>query len=181
MRLLAAACAAALLAPPAPAGAADVARLDCPLNGLTPAQQAAIVPLATNPRPGATDPAVGALHAAAQRCAAEFAWNDAEKEAALWYSASWIIQSAMRRQLSSDGIDVAEIEQLILTDSQLAAALRSPQPAFEPISDFMTRHGGLFARMLEARAGHPDHARHLGAFVSSRISMEAARFRFAGN
>jgi hypothetical protein len=180
MRLLATACALALLNISPQAGAADVTQLNCALSSLTPELRAGLQSVMAN-SPSPTAPAMVELRNIINQCASAFVWSTSETEAVTRYTIASVGQTDMRRQLAGDGIDVGEIEQAMLTDNQLVAAMRSPQFTYVPVNEFATRRLELIERALGTHAGDPEYGRRIGTFMIFRAVMEAERFRFAGN
>lgn len=159
----------------APAAAADVAHISCPVDSLDAAERERLVDHVRRQAP-ATDPAMQRFYQTVSDCGRRHGWSDEAARDAIVHNLAEIGQRQARRTLEQRGVDVAAIERALLADAAVVASARSEEPG-----DVMT---AFFAR-LDARLRAPiegdesgDAAELLGAYLLYRSAVETSRADF---
>jgi len=165
----------------APAGAADVRQIDCPLNEMSAPDRAAYAAFVTEGAgaAGGADPRREPFRRALLACAERFGWSEPAVIQAAAFSIGQLGQAEIRRQMTALGLDLTELERAAIADTELLAAVRNGTFTRETGAAFAQRNNGLLMRLT---AGQPDEvrvARKLGNFVGFIAVMETARSRFA--
>ncbi len=181
-RLWAAMLAAAALLPGSAgiAVAADPAQLDCPTTSWSEAERASFAAYLADGAFDRGDRRFRAYRSAVDRCAESLDWPQPVAELAFRFNLSALAQAENRRRLEAIGFDVAPIEQAVLADRELLAALASgPYPERE-MSAFIDRlDPAVKQRMRDDATGQA--VGNLGMFIMFRATMEAARTAFGAN
>jgi hypothetical protein len=178
---LAALAAASIAIAAAPrAHAADVAQIDCPLTAMSEAQRLALGEHASH-LGSRQDPVVVPFESAVTRCADELHWDSGRRDAARLHGLASLMQAAVRRQFAQDGIDLAELERVLLADTELTASYRSAGSLEAAVQAFTRRNVAMVLRLLGPHGADSAYVERAGYFIAARAIVEASRIRFAGD
>jgi hypothetical protein len=91
------------------------------------------------------------------------------------------MQAAVRRQFAQDGIDLAELERVLLADTELTASYRSAASLEAAVQAFTRRNVAMVLRLLGPHGADSAYVERAGYFIAARAIVEASRIRFAGD
>ncbi|WP_299326496.1 hypothetical protein [Parasphingopyxis sp.] len=170
--------AATLLMASAPLRAADLATINCPLEGMTDIEVAGLVDYVVE-QGDRDDPRAEPLSRAYGDCAARHGWSVEQGELVTMFTLSVVGQTGTERILAANDIDMSQIEQAVLNDAEFFAAIRSRDMSDAAIDAMVNRHLPLIE---EAVSGHPDPEpfyETIGQFMMFRAMTEVAALQFA--
>ena len=163
-----------------PAGAADLAQLDCPVSRLSEQERAAFVEAAGVQAPRCDPRFLGFLRMG-EECARSHGWSQSAADHALLYNLAVNGQAGVRRRLEGMGIDVASVERALLADTALIAATGSGRFPEEQIIAFNRRLQPFVEETSARLPAGTDFATPLGTFIVLRAIMESSRTQFAAD
>lgn len=172
--------AAALAAPfagAAPATAADVGQLTCPVDALSEAERTHLVE-AVRRQTERQDPIRSVFYRSAMDCRARHGWTLAAAELAIVYHIADIGQGIARTGLEERGVDVAAIERALLADAAAVASAREDDRG-EGLVTFFEGLDPELRRSVERLGGQG--AELIGQYLLFRAAMETSRADFAAN
>jgi hypothetical protein len=172
--LIAAALAAALVAP---AAAADLSQLGCPAAALSRAEREGLAENVAALGPN-TDPFFQRFEAMAARCAERHGWSSEQHRIARIYGVAMVGQAELRRTLTALGVPLEEIERAVLADTEILAAARAGDMGQDVIGAFVRRHEPLIERVLAGRSGENQRGELLGRFLLFRVMADVTRDQF---
>jgi hypothetical protein len=153
------------------------AGLDCVRNRMSPEQRRAVAQAAMEQAPR-EDPRVQPLVQAVDTCGSELSWSPQKRRLAGMFSVSAAGAAGVREELSGQGVRVAELDQLILSDEQLMAAAASGQLDSTAGSEFAQRHLEELQRIAGGDSLEGELGTRLGAYVGFRALAESLAARF---
>jgi hypothetical protein len=152
------------------------AGLDCPWNALSPEERRGAQALAGE-LGSREDPRAQALIRAVDSCAAQYSWSAAKYRIAGIFTLASAGLSALEEELTGQGIDLAELNQVIEADQPILAAARSEQMDTAGPS-FAQRHSAMLARMVAGRDSVRVGTR-IGNYIAFRAFVIALPGQFA--
>lgn len=169
--------AAALVALPAPAAAADVAQLDCPIEAMTGAERESLADHVRR-QANAEEAAMQAFYRSLDGCRSRHRWSMAATREAIVYHLAAIGHRQARRTLEERGIDMAAVERALLADRAVIAAARTEQGP-DAIAAFYDRLDPALRRSVESGPDADGSAELLGTYLVFRAAVETSRAQFA--
>jgi hypothetical protein len=158
---------------------ADAAQLDCPLTIISPAERATVEQAVAERRPG-TDPRLQVVYRSVLVCAQRHGWSRHAVGVASGYIFTAIAVDTARRALATRGIDVAELERMLLADAELRALPEGAEALRAGVNGFFQRHQAYLVGLAGPRPRDPEEIFSLiGVFMASRVAMEVSRASFA--
>jgi hypothetical protein len=162
---------------PAPAAAADVAQLGCPIEALSAGDRANLADHVRR-QAQASEPAMQAFYGTVETCRSRHRWSmDAAREAVVYNLAS-IGAGEARRALEQRGIDMATIERALLADRAVIASARTDQGP-DVIAAFYERLDPALRQRIESGPDAGGSAELLGTYILFRSAVETSRAEFA--
>jgi hypothetical protein len=152
------------------------AGLDCPWNALSLEERRGAQALAAE-MGSREDPRARPLVRAVGSCAAQYSWSPAKYRIAGIFTLASAGLSALEEELTRQGIDLAELNQVIGADQPLLAAARSDQMDTAGPS-FARRHSEMLTRMTEGR-DTVRVATRIGNYIAFRAFVIALPGQFA--
>ena len=157
-----------------PAPAADVVQLSCPRDRLSEAQRAGLGSAALA-MAQMSDPRIQALTEALAACARSHAWSANAAEMARRYHLARAHEVAVRPVLMAAGLQLAEVERVILADNVLIARFQGGSDTIV-MTDLIDRHRDLIMRTFGDRG--TSLAEKFGSFLGAIALAEASRRGF---
>lgn len=148
--------------------------LDCVRNRLTPEQRRDVAQAAME-QASREDPRAQALLQAVAACGDESSWSPQKRQFATAFSMSAAGASGLREFLGGRGVNLEELDRLILSDQELMAAAESGELGSAGQA-FAARH----AQALEQIAGGGQIDQELGTRIGNYIAFRAAAEAFGG-
>jgi hypothetical protein len=142
--------------------------LDCVRNRLSPEQRRAVAQAAMEQAPR-DDPRAQPLVQAVDACGTELSWSPQKRRLAGMFSFSAAGAAGVREELTGQGVRVAELDQLILSDGELMAAAENGQLDSAAGSAFAQRH----LEELQRIAGGDSLEGALGTRIGNYIAFRA--------
>jgi len=160
----------------APAAAADPDQIGCPVEALAaPDRERLAEHVRRQGQP--TEPAMQVFYRSVDGCVSRHGWSAGAARQSIIYNLAFIGQRQTRALLEERGVEVAEIERLLLADAETIAASRT-ESAPEAMLAFYNGLDPAMRRRLEAEE-RGDTAELLGSFLMFRAALETSRADFA--
>lgn len=153
------------------------AGLDCARNRLSPEQRRAVAQAAIE-QVSRSDPRVQLLVQAVDACGAELSWSPQKRRLAGMFSVSAAGAAGVREMLSARGIQIAELDQLILSDRELMAAAESGQLDSAAGSAFVERHPDELQRIAGGESLEGELGTRIGNYIAFRALAETLAAQF---
>ena len=141
------------------------AGLDCVRNRLSPEQRQGVVQAAME-QASQEDPRAQALIAAVDACADELSWSPDKKRLAGMFSMSAAGATGIRQALSSQGIQVQALDEVILSDRALMMAAENNQMNSETGRSFAARHRAELERVAGGRPLDGELGMRIGNYIA---------------
>lgn len=152
--------------------------LDCVKNRLSVEERRAAAQVAME-QGSRDDPRAQPLMRAVDACTAELSWSPQKRRLAGMFSLSAAGVAGVRELLGSRGINVEELDQAIVTDTELMAAAEAGQLGTGTAGqEFALRHVELIQRMTAGREADQELGQRIGNYIAFRALAEATARQF---
>ncbi len=152
--------------------------LDCVRNRLTPEERRGVAAAASE-QASRDDPRAQALLQAVDACATELSWSPEKKRIAGMFSMSAAGVSALQEELTGQGLQLAELDQAIESDTVFMAAANAGELGGAAGQEFAQRHAALIERILGDRTSDQRLGTRLGNYIAFRAIAIATANRFS--
>ncbi len=151
--------------------------LDCVKNRLSVEERRAAAQVAME-QGTRDDPRAQPLVRAVDACTAELSWSPQKRRLAGMFSLSAAGVAGVRELLGSRGVNVEELDQAILSDSELMAAAEAGQLGGTAGQEFALRHVDLIQRLTAGREDDQELGTRIGNYIAFRAIAEATARQF---
>jgi len=152
--------------------------LDCVRNRLSVEERRAAAQVAME-QGSRDDPRAQPLVRAVDACTAELSWSPQKRRLAGMFSLSAAGVAGVREMLGSQGVNVDELDQAIISDAELMAAAEAGQlGAGTAGQEFALRHVELIQRMTAGREDDQELGTRIGNYIAFRALAEVTARQF---
>lgn len=169
---------AGTLSAPSDGQQAMPAGLDCVRNRLSPDQRRDVAAAAMEQAPR-DDPRAQLLLQTAAACGDELGWSQEKRQFATIFSISAAGATGIRQELSGEGVQIQELDQVILSDRELMTAADNNQLNSEAGQAFAVRHRAELERIAGGRSLEGELGTKIGTYIGFIAAAQSASSHYA--
>ena len=162
---------------PAAQEAALPAGLDCVRNRLTPEQRHAVAEVAVA-QGSRDDPRAQPLVQAVDACGEELSWSQQKRRLAGMFSLSAAGVAGIRELLDGRGVRIEQLDQTILSDTQLMTAAANGRLDSNAGQEFAQRHLDELQRVANGQTLEGELGMRIGNYIAFRALAETLSVQF---